>query len=472
MPAGCLSQAYLSIQHDNSMLSPTEKTLLKELLALAPIPEQTFSYNELMGFMFGLAITPVRIPDDEWMVAIFGDDESGITALDQARSMSTVLSQVYTTFMATKQRGELHFPYQLETLEEHGLEEVLEWVSGFEEALSLRPEIWEPSDDKDLAPKQLEELFFSMMVIQGLVDPVEVMPFFEKLPDEMFAEAFVTFNPDVDNKELQIQAFLLATLPLAIQTLQNHAAAMEETVPIEERPSFASALHSPRLQGRFSAAPSSSSGKKTTRKSNVIQVDFAKRKKKEQVKLSAPIYQLKVVLKRAKPPIWRRIQVPASITLAELHEVIQISMGWFDAHLHHFDIDHTLYGPVIEDDWAMDPIQDEAEYTLQALADGIEPHFDYTYDFGDDWQHRITVEKILAPEAGKPYPVLIKGKRACPPENIGGIWGYQEFLEAYTNPDHDDHEAMLEWAGPDFQPERFDSDDIDEINMTLRDMFQ
>jgi yecA family protein len=459
---------HLPKPHDNKMLSSIEKTLLKELLALAPVPEQTLSYNELMGFMFGLAITPVTIPDDEWMVAIFGDDDSGITAEDQARSLSTVLSQVYTTFMVKKSRHELHFPYQLENLEQNELEEVLEWVSGFEEALALRPEIWEPADESELEARSIEELFFSMMVIQGLVDPIDVMPFFEKLPDELMAEAFTTLTPGEENKDLQIQLFLLSTLPLAVQTLQKHADKLEQDMALKEKFRFVSTAQAKRTMPVTSKTDVT---EKTTRKANIIKVDFTKKTKITSKKPKLPIYQLKISLKGSRPPIWRRIQVPGSVTLAELHDIIQISMGWFDSHLHQFNIKRTLYGPVTDDDWAMERMNDEVQYTLDSLSEEIQPHFEYIYDFGDDWQHRITVETVLKPEEGKPYPVLLTGKRACPPEDIGGIWGYQEFLEAYADPDHDDHEAMVEWAGNDILPDLFDDEDISEINEILKNMF-
>lgn len=257
------------------MLSPTEKTLLKELLARAPVPELCLSCDELMGFMFGLAITPVHIPAEEWMVAVFGDDESGITALDQARSMSTVLGQVYDTFMAGKEQGDLTFPYELEVLEHCDLEEVLEWVSGFEEALALRPEIWEPGDDTEAAPGNIDELYFSMMIIQGLVDPVEIMPFFEKMPDEVLAEAFTNYDPAEENRDLQIQAFLLATLPLAVKTLQKHAGEVALTIPPEKRPKVKTSPRPP-----FAPLPSASTAKPRHR-ANIIQVDFSGRKKNE-----------------------------------------------------------------------------------------------------------------------------------------------------------------------------------------------
>ncbi|SHO51704.1 UPF0149 family protein [Desulfopila aestuarii] len=447
------------------MLSPTEKTLLQELLARAPIPEQTMSYNELMGFMFGLAITPVAIPPDEWMVAIFGEDDSEITAMDQARSMSIVLSQVFATFIAKKERDDLPFPYELETLEHCDLEEVLEWVSGFEEALGLRPEIWEPGDDSSLAPQMVEELYFSLMVIQGLVDPEEIMPFFEQLPDEVFAQAFSHFDPDQQNRELQIDAFLLSTLPLAVKTLRSYAEAIGADMPAGTQPDISAALKPPVFPAPTPPAA------KSARKANVIKVDFGSGKKKPKAKAEHLAYQFKISLQGAKPPIWRRVLVPDTVTLADLHEIIQLTMGWFDSHLHQFQIGRKAYGPELDDDWGMEPIANEEEYTLHNLAKDLAPHFSYTYDFGDDWEHRITVEKTLPINEGKPYPVLIKGKRACPPEDCGGIWGYMEFLEAYSDPEHEEHASMQEWAGPDFQPERFDQDEIDEINEALKDMF-
>ncbi len=443
------------------MLSSTEKILLQELLSQAPVPEQTMSYDELMGFMFGLAITPVQIPADEWMVAIFGDDASGISALDQARSMGAILNQVFATFMAARERGDLHFPYQLEALQEEEIEELLAWVFGFEDALGLRPEIWEP--EREIAGSPTEELYFSLMVIQGLVDPEEAMPFFDTLPDEILAQAFAHFDPTEGDRQLQIRAFLLATLPLAVKTLQNHATAMAATLPASKRASFAVAL----TPANF-PAPAPPWAKP---RGKVIKVDFGNSRAPGKVAAKKVIYQLKISLQGAKPPIWRRAQVPGSITLDELHEVIQHCMGWMDYHLHQFQIGDFLYGPELDDSWDSIPTRREETYTLHRLADSLAPAFYYTYDFGDDWRHRIVVEKTLPASDGKPYPVLVKGKRACPPEDVGGIWGYQQFLETYQDPDHEEYAAMREWAGPDFDPEQFSKEEIEEINLGLRHFF-
>ncbi|WP_163337236.1 UPF0149 family protein [Desulfopila sp. IMCC35008] len=247
------------------MLSQIEETLLKEFLAQIPYPEQTLSFNELMGFMYGLAITPVEIPPEEWLLTIFGDDVDSVPAEARARGMNLILSQVYESFMARKMRGALHFPYPVENLQDKNLEELLEWSYGFEEALALRPEIWEPDEDNPDPDNKQEELFFSMMVIQGLNDPIEIMPFFEKIPAEIFSETFASFDPDDDDRELQVQAFLIATLPLAVQTLQDYGARLQKSGVHVSRPAT-------------TKAPINEKNKPA--KGKVIQVDFSKRKKK------------------------------------------------------------------------------------------------------------------------------------------------------------------------------------------------
>lgn len=175
------------------------------------------------------------------------------------------------------------------------------------------------------------------------------------------------------------------------------------------------------------------------------------------------IYQLKMTLKDSKPPIWRRVLVPDTFTLPQLHAAIQISMGWEDSHLHQFTINFTNYGTPSIEDW--EPVQDERRVTLQKL--GIQKHdkFEYIYDFGDDWLHQIVVEQVLLPEAEARYPVCIKGKMACPPEDVGGIYGYAEFLNAIQDVDHPEHADYLEWIGGEFDPTAFD---IEDVNQRLR----
>jgi len=158
--------------------------------------------------------------------------------------------------------------------------------------------------------------------------------------------------------------------------------------------------------------------------------------------------------------------VPCNITLGELHHILQAVMGWWDYHLHQFIVGRTYYGaPHPDYDDFMD-MRDESQVRLNQIADEGS-RFVYEYDFGDSWEHVLLVEKVLEPEPGQQYPVCIKGKRACPPEDVGGVWGYYGFLEAIRNPDHSEHEMYVEWIGGEFDPETFD---LDGINAALRDM--
>lgn len=166
------------------------------------------------------------------------------------------------------------------------------------------------------------------------------------------------------------------------------------------------------------------------------------------------IHQLKVTLRGIRPPIWRRIQVPSTINLRRLHDVIQETMGWTQSHLYAFEIDGEQYGEPSRDDDL--PMRSAKSTQLRRIAPEAGGRLLYTYDFGDDWEHLVQVEKVLPPEPGVAYPRCVAGKRACPPEDVGGIWGYQEFLEAIKDPDHEEHESMLEWVGGEFDPEAFD----------------
>ena len=180
---------------------------------------------------------------------------------------------------------------------------------------------------------------------------------------------------------------------------------------------------------------------------------------------SAQVYQLKVSLKQIAPPIWRRIVVPDNISLDILHVIIQLCMGWNGSHLHEFDINDRHYSlPDEEDEFYDFNNLDESDFKLNTLGFKEGSKFTYTYDFGDGWEHSILVEKISPAETGVKLPVCLKGKRACPPEDVGGAWGYADFLEALHDPNHEDHEDCLEWAG-DFDAEYFN---LTEVNQALQ----
>ena len=172
------------------------------------------------------------------------------------------------------------------------------------------------------------------------------------------------------------------------------------------------------------------------------------------------VYQIKISLIGAKPPIWRTILVPGNIGLAAFHDVIQLTMGWTDSHLHQFIANQVFYGTP-DDDFELE-MEDETQYKLSQLLTNEKESLIYEYDFGDSWEHKILLEKILPYDSKIVLPVCLKGKRACPPEDCGGIWGYEELLQTISNPKHPDHDEMLEWLGGEFDPEEFDLEEINE----------
>jgi hypothetical protein len=177
------------------------------------------------------------------------------------------------------------------------------------------------------------------------------------------------------------------------------------------------------------------------------------------------VYQLKVTLRDSKPPIWRRIQVISDTRLSVLHRVLQVVMGWEGAHLHQF-MAHGMYYGTPHPDFGFE-VKNEQQVSLQQVVSRPKDKLIYEYDFGDSWEHELLVEKILPLEAGERYPLCLTGKRACPPEDCGGIWGYASLLEAIRDPEHPEHDEMVDWVGGEFDPEAFD---LDEINRELQNL--
>jgi len=180
------------------------------------------------------------------------------------------------------------------------------------------------------------------------------------------------------------------------------------------------------------------------------------------------VYQLKVTLRDSKPPIWRRVLVPENITLYQLHQILQIAMGWTDSHLHMFTIAGEIYGDPEDDEFGDLGTKNETRYRLNQLGLREKAKFSYEYDFGDSWDHTILVEKILPTQKGVHYPVCVTGKRACPPEDVGGVWGYEDFLEAIADPNHKEHDEYIEWIGDDFDAEAFDLDAVNESLQAIK----
>jgi hypothetical protein len=163
---------------------------------------------------------------------------------------------------------------------------------------------------------------------------------------------------------------------------------------------------------------------------------------------------LKVTLRDTKPPIWRRLVVPGAMTLGDLHQAIQAAMGWDDAHLHAFDIAGREYG----DPDSVDGVADAERLSLNAVLTSGVRRFTYTYDFGDNWEHMVLIERPRRPLEAVSYPACIAGQRHCPPEDCGGSWGYQDLLAVLADPTHPDYPERVEWVGEDFDPEAFSVD--------------
>lgn len=176
------------------------------------------------------------------------------------------------------------------------------------------------------------------------------------------------------------------------------------------------------------------------------------------INASEHVFCFKVVLVGSNPPIWRRIETPDG-TLDDLHEHIQTAMGWTNSHLHHFVIRGRRYGDpkLLDDGWGDHDLVDPTSTRLGALVADVRRSFRFTYeyDFGDDWEHEVVFEGRSAAEPGVEYPRCVDGARACPPEDVGGVWGYADFLEAINDPKHAEHQHMLEWIGGRFNPEKF-----------------
>lgn len=171
------------------------------------------------------------------------------------------------------------------------------------------------------------------------------------------------------------------------------------------------------------------------------------------------VYQFKITLMKAKPTIWRRIQVK-DCTLDKLHEHIQTSMGWTNSHLHRFKIGEQLYGDpmLMEEDFEEFGYNDSTSTNLSGILpkSGQRFQFMYEYDFGDSWEHEVVFEGCPKAEAGRQYPLCLEGERACPPEDCGGVGGYAKFLDAIRDKTHEERAAMFEWVSGWFDPEEFD----------------
>jgi hypothetical protein len=174
------------------------------------------------------------------------------------------------------------------------------------------------------------------------------------------------------------------------------------------------------------------------------------------------VIQLRIALREVEPPIWRRIQVPANITLIKLADTLLATMGWLGYHLYEYRIQGEAYGdPDPDFDYGRE-IKDLRRVRLERVVRNVGDQFEFLYDFGDGWVHDVTVEAIERPEPRVRYPCVIAGERACPPEDVGGPPGYIDFCAAIAGPSNNAHDQLLDWVGGEFDPDWFDIDAVNE----------
>jgi hypothetical protein len=173
-------------------------------------------------------------------------------------------------------------------------------------------------------------------------------------------------------------------------------------------------------------------------------------------------YQILISLKNSKPIIWRRILISSGLSLSDFHKVIQTTMGWTNSHLHQFIKNNTFYTVRMGDDDFWEEMNN-VDYKGMKVSDLLVNEDDtiiYEYDFGDGWMHDLTLEKKITNDPKIIYPSCLTGKMNCPPEDCGGVWGYEDLLKIIKNPEHEEYEGYMEWLGGAFDPKDFNKDEI------------
>jgi hypothetical protein len=185
---------------------------------------------------------------------------------------------------------------------------------------------------------------------------------------------------------------------------------------------------------------------------------------------SQDIYQIKVTLLGTRPPIWRRLHVPSSLTLAQLHDAVQTAMGWHGGHMHEFRSGQRYFSEPDPEyrSMGMDPAENERKVRLSDVLRKTGNKLIYTYDLGDSWEHAIVLEKQLPVDPIASYPVCTDGQLACPPDDCGGIPGFYDLVEAVADPNHEQHKELRDWLGYDFDPMAFSIDSVNQMLLPAR----
>ncbi|MFW5707285.1 MAG: plasmid pRiA4b ORF-3 family protein [Bacteroidota bacterium] len=179
------------------------------------------------------------------------------------------------------------------------------------------------------------------------------------------------------------------------------------------------------------------------------------------------LYQIKIQLEEITPSIWRRVVIPSDMLLSDFHKVIQTVMGWENSHLHQFIKDETFYLPRMKDDWTWNEMNnvDYKRWKVSGLLKKENDAIVYEYDFGDSWRHSILLEEITDNPRGRKTPLCLDGERNCPPEDCGGVWGYEHLLKVIKDPSNEEYDDMMSWIDEEFDPEKFS---VTDVNLRLK----
>ena len=183
--------------------------------------------------------------------------------------------------------------------------------------------------------------------------------------------------------------------------------------------------------------------------------------------MTEQIARIRITLDDSKPAVWRRVELPLSNSLKTLHLTIQAAMLFENYHLFRFDVGDAYYGIRFDDDYMDPPTRDAGNIRLAKLVERGITAFTYTYDFGDDWRHSVMIEAVLPADPLMDYPRFVDGERRAPPEDVGGIPGFEELLDAMAKPRHPARKSMLEWYGRPFDPEDISHDEVQTRIATL-----
>lgn len=395
------------------------------------------TYHELAGFLFAVCCCPEPVRPSEWLPLIFDEKEAVYQDMEEASEVMGAIMSLHNRTNQEVMDRQPRLPPGFVKHDEPAANfqpgaHLSQWAKGFVAGHSWLEEIW-----SDYAFAEFDEELGAVLFI--LV---------------FFADRELTrrMHEEMCSPNTTLEKMAATALSMFEDSMQSYAhlgrSINEALMEIEYSADPPEAARKP---GRNDPCPCGS-GQKYKKCCEGKPPSVKTRTDK--------IYQLKITLKGSKPPIWRRVQAPDT-TLDRISDYLLTAMGWMGGHLHGFHARNRYYG-VPDPDWGDPDMIDESSVFLSNIVSTRNKKFSYDYDFGDGWEHEVLLEKVLKPEPGTSYPVCLTGRRACPPEDVGGIHGFYEFLEAVEDPAHPEHEAMLEWAGGAFDAAKFDVKETNE----------